>query len=152
MPEPQIVKKEGNANADAPIFYDNYDGLVADPGPVNDAYDQTIASLSKPYRSRAREIVNCLRTGHIRLDAFRRIVYPSGTVGSTLYALLYFSLLPRLMKRTKREGRPFDYPQFAELLQTLGCSPHLYDVSYVGAVQEDDEPGPSSKKMPKFTK
>ena len=155
--EPIVIRRHA-AQDQAPVIYDSVSDIT---GPststastsnavaTTDMFDKVLDILPKNYRSKGREIVHFLRLARAGLNDVNKLIYPNnGSIGSSLYSLLKFSLLPEKFKGKLQ--RPIDYTDFVNLLKSVGAGENLYDASSVGltSIPQQSSASTSRRNLP----
>src|SRR6185295_7428718 len=100
-------------------------GASTAPAPTaGGALEDVLGLLAPRQQKRARVLLHFAQLAGARADDRQRLLYPSGQVGSTLYELLTFAMLPPQMRKGRAE--PIDYVDFMRLLERAQCPAHLF--------------------------
>src|SRR6201987_3204247 len=73
------------------------------------------------YHGVARVILSIVRKAGGKMDQYQRLIYPNGQLGSSLYELVRFAIIPA---RT-RKGMPVDFTTFARLLKDQNAPSYI---------------------------
>ena len=66
------------------------------------------------YHGMARVILSIVRKAGGKMDQYQRLIYPNGQLGSSLYELVRYAIIPA---RSRSKGMPVDFTSFAKLLK-----------------------------------
>jgi hypothetical protein len=73
------------------------------------------------YQGPARVILSIVRRSGGKMDRYQRLIYPNGQLGSSLYELVRYAVIP---PRT-RKAQPIDFAQFARLLREQSAPSYI---------------------------
>jgi hypothetical protein len=90
------------------------------------------AMFKSRYQGMARVILTIVRQSGGRLDQYQRLIYPNGQLGSSLFELVRYTIIPP----RSRKAQPVDYSQFARLLRDQNAPRYILDKISPGVAVE----------------
>jgi hypothetical protein len=73
------------------------------------------------YQGMARVILSIVRKAGGRMDQYQRLIYPNGQLGSSLFELVRYAVIPT----KSRKAQPIDFPQFGRLLRDQNAPSYI---------------------------
>ena len=90
-----------------------YEDIGAKHVQATDEFREIEELFKSRYQGIARVILSTVRKAGGKMDQYQRLIYPNGQLGSSLYELVRYTIIPA----RSRKGMPVDFTQFARLLR-----------------------------------
>jgi hypothetical protein len=83
--------------------------------PTSDDFDEVELIFPKRMRGRAHVILKHVQMAGGKIDRYKRLIYPDGQVGSSLFELVQYTLFAKPFK--SKRPQPIDWAEFGQLLR-----------------------------------
>ena len=98
-----------------------YEDIGAKQVQLSDEFREIEELFKARYHGVARVILSIVRKAGGKMDQYQRLIYPNGQLGSSLYELVRYAIIPA---RT-RKGMPVDFTTFARLLEDQNAPSYI---------------------------
>jgi hypothetical protein len=100
---------------DSLIYEDKSGAPAADP--LTKDFAEILGMFHKKQQRKAGVILKYVEYGGGMIDVHKRLIYPeNGQIGSSLYELVQYTMIPAMFKR--KRDTPIDFVDFARLLES----------------------------------
>jgi hypothetical protein len=97
---------------------------------LTDEFREVEDMFKNRYQGGARAILAIIRRAGGKMDRYQRMIYPNGQIGSSLFELVRYALIPA----RSRKAQPIDFAQFARFLRDQNAPSYI--MAKLGPIEE----------------
>ena len=113
--------KEPGTTLEPEMLNVTYEDTSAKQPQLTDEFREIEDLFKARYQGPARVILSIVRRAGGKMDRYQRLIYPNGQLGSSLYELVRYAIIPA----RSRKAQPIDFTQFARLLREQSAPSYI---------------------------